>query len=71
MINSFKIKIVKIVIIKINTTQGYNIKTFIIAKECNKARLQITKDYILLVINKSGTNFNANRKSSVALSDIS
>ena len=71
MINNFRIDIVKIVIIKIITIQGYNIKTFIIAKQCNKSRLQITKDYILLVINKSGANFNASRKSSAALSDIS
>ena len=46
LINSFRMKIVKAIIIDI--IKVYTIKTYIIAKECNNIRVYITKDYIII-----------------------
>ena len=75
MIITFWITIIKIIMIKINIIiKGYTIKSHIIAKKCNKVRVEITKDNIIvrkysiikffnhITRNKPiGTNFNASR----------
>ena len=48
MTNTFSITIIKMFIIKINIIKGDTATTKILTKECNKMRVYIAKDYIVL-----------------------
>ena len=81
MSNSFKIIIIKIIIIKVNIIKVYSIKTPIITINVTLSESSLTKTIpslenttsssfsrILFVINQSGANVNAGRKTSKVLS---
>ena len=47
--NSFRIKVIKIIIIKVNIINVYSIKTNIISKKYNIIRIFINKDYNIII----------------------
>ena len=76
--NSFRITIIKIIIIIVDITKVYSIKPYFITKKCDVIKIFTTKGYIiireyniisfsrnLLVTNQSGKIFNAGRQTNL------